>query len=126
MIDEFVGLISGFLAKGAACVVSSLWAVDERSTALLMVRFYQYLQESMPPSSALKAAQKWLRTLTHPQLIQWYQDLAAKFEGKNSTIQSYLNRQVKRLQKDSAKIDPDHPLYAHPYYWAGFTVTGKV
>jgi CHAT domain-containing protein/tetratricopeptide (TPR) repeat protein len=128
LIDEFVGLISGFLAKGAAYLVSTLWAVDERSTALLMVRFYQYLQEkeNMTPPSALKAAQKWLRTVTHPQLIEWYQDLTAEFEGKNSTIQSYLNRQVKRLQKDSAKIDPDHPLYAHPYYWAGFTVTGKV
>jgi CHAT domain-containing protein/tetratricopeptide (TPR) repeat protein len=128
LIDEFVGLISGFLAKGSAYVVSTLWAVDERSTALLMVRFYQYLQEkeNMTPPSALKAAQKWLRTVTHPQLIEWYQDLTAEFEGKNSTIQSYLNRQVKRLQKDSAKIDPDHPLYAHPYYWAGFTVTGKV
>ncbi len=126
LIDEFVGLISGFLAKGAAYVVSSLWAVDERSTALLMVRFYQYLQENMTPLSALKEAQKWLRTVTNPQLIQWYQDLAAKFEGKNSGIQFYLNQQVKRLQKNSDKIDSDQPLYGHPYYWAGFTVTGKV
>lgn len=127
LIDEFVGLVSGFLAKGATYVVSTLWAVDEYSTALLMVRFYQYLQEEkMPPPSALKAAQKWLRTVTHPQLIKWYQSLAAQFEDKNSDIQFYLNRQVKRLQKDSAKIDSDQSLYAHPYYWAGFTVTGKV
>jgi CHAT domain-containing protein/Tfp pilus assembly protein PilF len=126
LIDEFVGLVSGFLAKGVTYVVSTLWAVDEYSTALLMVRFYQYLQENMTPPSALKEAQKWLRTLTHPQLIEWYQDLADKFEGKNSGIQFYLNTQVKRLKKDLAKIDPDQPLYAHPYYWAGFTVTGKV
>jgi CHAT domain-containing protein/tetratricopeptide (TPR) repeat protein len=126
LIDEFVGLVSGFLAKGAGYVVSSLWAVDERSTALLMVRFYQYLQENMTPPFALKEAQKWLRTVTNPQLIQWYQDLAAKFEGKNPGIQFYLNQQVKRLQKNSDKIDSDQPLYGHPYYWAGFTVTGKV
>jgi len=126
LIDEFVGLVSGFLAKGATYVVSTLWAVDEYSTALLMVRFYQCLQANMTPPDALKEAQKWLRTVTHPQLIEWYQNLADQFEGKNSEIQFYLNRQVNRLQKNSATIDADQPLYEHPYYWAGFTVTGKV
>jgi len=104
--------------------------VDEYSTALLMVRFYQCLQADMTPPFALKEAQKWLRTVTYSELIQWYQDLIAKFEveGKNQDIVFDLKSQVRGLQrqKNSATINPDQPPYAHPYYWAGFTVTGKV
>jgi CHAT domain-containing protein/Tfp pilus assembly protein PilF len=128
LIDEFVGLISGFLAKGATYVISTLWAVNEESTALLMVRFYQYLQDGRNPSSALKAAQKWLCTVTYSELMQWYQELIAEFRDKNPKIQGYLENLVRRRQRqmNSAKIESDQAPYAHPYYWAGFTVTGKV
>jgi len=60
--DEYIGLPAGFMQAGAPAVVSSLWRVDDRSTALLMERFYQnHLKEGMSLPAALREAQLWLR-----------------------------------------------------------------
>ena len=39
--DEVISLAAGFLQAGAAAVISSLWAVNDIATALLMARFYE-------------------------------------------------------------------------------------
>ena len=71
--DEFVGLASGLLQAGAACAIVSLWPVLDETTSLLMSRFYEYLNLSLPaaeqrPVTALRAARLWLRTLTSAEL----------------------------------------------------------
>jgi CHAT domain-containing protein len=89
LADEYLGLPASFVHAGAPNVVSSLWAVTDQSTALLMNRFYKYhlrgdptrKQGPMRPSRALSEAQHWLRS---------------------------------------------KPKFAHPYYWAGFTVMGAI
>ncbi len=43
--DELLGLMRAFLCAGAASLVLSLWAVEDRSTADLMVAFYEKLAE---------------------------------------------------------------------------------
>ena len=81
--DEVVGLASGFLQAGAAGVVSTLWAVNDLSTARLAGRFYRHWKEDgMTSPDALAAAQRWLRD------------------------------------------EADNGRWSHPYYWAGFTLTG--
>jgi len=60
--DEVVGLASGFMQAGVAGVVSTLWSVEERSTALLVERFYEnWKKRQKEPLQALVEAQKWLR-----------------------------------------------------------------
>ncbi|MCP4403841.1 MAG: CHAT domain-containing protein [bacterium] len=54
--DEMIGLTRAFIYAGAPSVVASLWAVDDRSTALLMQRFYRNLSEENR-AKALKQAQ---------------------------------------------------------------------
>lgn len=55
------GLPRAFLSAGAARVVVSLWAVDDRSTRDLMVRFYgALLAGGTPPGRALARAQRAL------------------------------------------------------------------
>lgn len=52
------GLPRAFLSAGAARVVVSLWAVDDRGTRDLMVRFYDALLDGgVPPARALRRAQ---------------------------------------------------------------------
>jgi CHAT domain-containing protein len=58
--DEFVGLTRAFLSAGGDNVLASLWAVNDESTRMLMVRFYRHLLES-GPAEALAQAQRELR-----------------------------------------------------------------
>ncbi len=61
-----VGLARGFLSAGAKRVIASLWWVQDRATADLMIRFYRALwQDALSPSAALRQAQ--LIALANPQ-----------------------------------------------------------
>lgn len=55
--DELLGLMRSFLAAGAASLVATLWAVEDRSTALLMSSFYQNLAAGLSKGAALRQAQ---------------------------------------------------------------------
>ena len=56
--EGLIGLTRGFMYAGATRVVSSVWNVDDRASALLMSRFYQaMLAKRRPPSAALREAQ---------------------------------------------------------------------
>ncbi len=123
LVDEYVGLVSAFLAKGASYVINSLWTVDERSTALLMIQFYQLLQQGNTANIALKQAKQWLRQLTYEDLAQWYLNLAAKL--KEPQCIDYLKTEALMIKSDRNKMISNKCIYDHPYYWAGFILTGK-
>lgn len=55
--DEIIGISRGFLYAGAASLLSSLWAVNDGSTAKLMKSFYRNLTRGESKRSALRAAQ---------------------------------------------------------------------
>jgi CHAT domain-containing protein len=58
--DELLGLMRAFLSAGAASLVLSLWAVEDRSTAHLMEAFYSGLKQGLEKGEALRAAQRLL------------------------------------------------------------------
>jgi CHAT domain-containing protein/Tfp pilus assembly protein PilF len=56
--EGLIGLTRGFLYAGAARAIVSLWQVDDRATAQLMINLYQnMLQNHLSPAAALRAAQ---------------------------------------------------------------------
>jgi len=125
LIDEYVGLVSAFLAKGASYVISTLWTVDERSTAWLTIRFYQYLKAGEHPVSALKQAQNWLKQVTYRELVKWYLELAQDVNGTHPHASEYLKDEAASIQQDSDKMMAIKPPFEHPYHWAGFIITGN-
>jgi CHAT domain-containing protein len=110
--EEAIGLPAGFLQAGMPAVVSTLWEVDDLSTAMLMIRFYQYffqedlgaISEPMKPADALRRAQLWLRGLSAQEIDNFVERFLTTHIGRA------------RLRKDDT--------FSHPYYWAGFTLSG--
>ncbi len=113
--DEFLGFPAAFLEHGTRTVVSSLWAVDDLSTALLMDEFYRrHLSEGQEPAKALRGAQLWLRdgTADELHLADTYQRMyLASGRADKDAYDSYAPLQG----QPEGKV----PLFEHPYYWAG-------
>jgi tetratricopeptide (TPR) repeat protein len=117
LIEEFVGLASGFVAAGANNVVGSLWNVSDRATAYFMRKFHEILIASdTDVPSALKQAQHLLRNVTNKELEDW-----------ETTLPSPLNQERSLrmpVQARDGETDDDAKPFESPYYWAAFCAIG--
>ncbi|MEG5142679.1 CHAT domain-containing protein [Microcoleus sp. AT8-B6] len=112
MTDEYIGLPSGFLYAGSMNVVSSLWAVDDFATAILMIKFYQELPEADSVALALNAAQNWMRGVSMEDFRVWV-ELLNLDEKSSESVKDWLSFIPKAKQP-----------FVHPKYWAAFCATG--
>lgn len=115
--DEYIGLPSGFLFAGSPNVVSSLWTVNDASTAFLTIQFYRNLKcsnQNYNVAMALSQAQRWLRQITKKELKIWINENQLAL---SPTLKMSLNR---RLQK---MADGDRP-FELPFHWAAFCAIG--
>lgn len=94
--EGIIGFVRGFHFMGARCIITSLWSVEDKSTAVLMRHFYDHLLDGVTASEALRYARlNMLNQSTH---------LRADTRGIKS---DYIDTGME---------------YSHPYYWAGFVV----
>jgi CHAT domain-containing protein len=117
--DEVVGFPAGFIQAGVPAVISTLWRVDDVSTAILLTRFYGYhLVDGMEPDLALHTAQQWLRTSTVADM-----DLAACYEA---IFEASVRQDVEAFNCMAYyRAHPEERPFVHPFYWAAFCCTGK-
>ncbi len=103
--DELVGFTRAFLSAGASNLVLTLWRVDDLSTRLLVEKLYQGILNGEDIAHALKSAQVYLQNLPAQEARAWLKDSP-------------------EWQDRLAKMDPEHKIFADPYYWAAFIVVG--
>ncbi|WP_293341293.1 CHAT domain-containing protein [Microcoleus sp. CAWBG58] len=111
--SDYIGLPTGFLYAGAMGTLASLWAVNDLSTALMMVKFYEVLKPGVSIGQALHDTQRWFKSATASDLLEWVEG-SESFDGEQKEdVTEYLGR---------------YPLtkkpYGDVYHWGAFCAIG--
>ncbi|MDY7054422.1 CHAT domain-containing protein, partial [Limnospira fusiformis] len=119
--DEYISLSSGFILAGSPRVLVSLWSVNQVSTALLLIRTYELLQQQPGKlAQALPAAQTWLRETTVSGFEQWREKCPLFSEEWRKKLQPVIAKMGQKTEQGM-----NHRPYQSPYHWAAFTVVGE-
>jgi CHAT domain-containing protein/uncharacterized protein HemY len=112
--SEVAGLSSYFIGDPdirAKAVLSSLWKVSDKSTALMMQQFYIHLAQGKTKAQAIQTVQQ---DFINGKLTPTD---ASKLD-RGSAIRTILPQGVQ-----PANMPP--PNYIHPFYWAPFVLIGN-
>lgn len=120
LADEVMSFGTAVLAAGSACVIATLWPVDDAAAALCMVRLYEELQHpDVTPPQALRRAQLWLRDLTDDDLDRYlasHPALEAEFRRRRTDGDPPGRRGLGSGGQSG--------VFSHPDYWACFIASG--
>lgn len=122
--DEMVGLTRAFLRAGVPTVVASVWKIQDKSSAQLMVRFHQLLaQKQVSRLAALTTAQREFLAGKVAQLhLPEPGDLHPTSE--NMAADGQIRGRPLRVQDSTPRQQPATGQNRHPYYWAGLELIG--
>jgi CHAT domain-containing protein len=106
---EYIGLPLVFLAAGVRYVIGTLWQVTQLPAAILVAIHYTLLlDEARPVVNCLNEAARRLKSMSRDDVMAW--------------VRRFLPEKAAEVEAQISAL-PDPP-FAHPYYWAGFYVSG--
>jgi CHAT domain-containing protein len=111
--SDYIGLPTGFLHAGAMGTLASLWAVNDLSTALIMVKFYELLQPGVSIGKALHDTQRWFKSAKTPDLLTWVKESDSFDAERKEYTEELLGR-----------YNDDEKPYSDVYHWAAFCAIG--
>jgi CHAT domain-containing protein len=106
------GLRRALAIAGAKYVITSLWSIPTKPSALLMEKFFEFYKSGLPPAVALSNAQKDVRDITLGALKGSQLGLEVIDELKEGYMQ---------ISDDTS--DDFRPL-SHPYFWGAWICQG--
>jgi CHAT domain-containing protein len=106
------GLRRALAIAGAKYVITSLWNIPTKPSALLMGKFFEFYKSGLPPAVALSNAQKYVRNVTLGAL-------------KDSQLGKEVIDELKEgyMQISDDTSDDLQPL-SHPYFWGAWICQG--
>ncbi|MEG3899918.1 MULTISPECIES: CHAT domain-containing tetratricopeptide repeat protein [unclassified Microcoleus] len=111
--SDYIGLPTGFIHAGAMGTLASLWAVNDLSTALIMVKFYELLKPGVSIGKALHDTQRWFKSAATSDLLSWVQE-SDSFEADRK----------KPILKELKGYNNDEQPYGDVYHWGAFCAIG--
>jgi len=111
--SDYIGLPTGFIHAGAMGTLASLWAVNDLSTALIMVKFYELLQPEVSIGKALHDTQRWFKSAKTPDLVSWVKE-----------SDSFDADRKKPILKELKGYNDDEQPYGNIYHWGAFCAIG--
>ncbi|MEG4228417.1 CHAT domain-containing protein [Microcoleus sp. N9_B2] len=111
--SDYIGLPTGFIHAGAMGTLASLWAVNDLSTALMMVKFYELLKPGVSIGKALHDTQRWFKSAATSDLLSWVQE-SDSFEADRK----------KPILKELKGYNNDEQPYGDVYHWGAFCAIG--
>jgi CHAT domain-containing protein len=129
--EEAIGLPAAFLQLGVPGVVGSLWSVDDLSTMLLVVKFYQYHLRGDPerqhgplcPAHALRRAQLWLRGVTNEQLSRLFDEYRMTAPDRPGRLRMPYATAANHFSKYTLAERKRSP-FESAFHWAAFAFHG--
>jgi CHAT domain-containing protein len=115
--DELLGVAHALVHSGAKAIVASMWDADDEVTAFVVSVFYREMVTGREPVEALTAAQRYVASITGPELRELARERLAGFP-ECDWLPYDLAIELSALSAHPDLRAPGSRCFPHPADWA--------